>query len=95
MIPLREPKQGRAATLANVYDGALQQIYDIIEDICTDSENELIGEPPSSPAVIAKHAVAYAQRALFVKLDETIRYHIQEFKQEEPPDSSKARGFKK
>jgi hypothetical protein len=95
MIPLREPPQGRAATLSNIYDGALQQVYDIIEDICTESENDLIGEPPWSTEVVAKQAVAYAQRALFLKLDETIRYHVTEFKQQEPADSAKKRGFKK
>ena len=95
MIPLREPKLSRAATLAGLYDGALQQIYDIIEDICTESENLLIGEAPTSEGIRALHAIAHAQRALFVKLDETIRYHVTELKNEEPADQMAKRGFKK
>lgn len=68
----------KANALAAIYEStALQVIFDILEEICTESENDLIGEAPWSEAVKSKQAVAYAQRAMFQKTTSRVDFLVQ------------------
>jgi hypothetical protein len=59
----------RLLALAGIYDGAgLQAVLDVLENIITESENSLIGERPGdAEEIVALHAIAHAQRALFIE----------------------------
>ena len=88
MISLRDPEQGKKAALSSIYDSAgLQVIIDLMEDACTTSENDLIGETPWSESILAKQAVVYAQRDFFFKVIEAIDLHVAEARQTEVQDT--------
>jgi hypothetical protein len=96
MIHLREPSVGKQGALSSLYDSSgLQVIFEIMEDACTESENDLIGEAPWSDSIKAKQAIAYAQRAFFIKVAETIDYHVAELRGQQQEDSLKKRDFRK
>ncbi len=76
MIKLDEQK---LLALAGIYDSAgLQVVYDVMEDIVTESENLLIGEPPWSEDIRGLQAVAYAQRAMLTEVARQIDYAVTE-----------------
>jgi len=69
----------KRATLVGIADSAgLKLVYELLEAICTESENELLGEPPWSPEIQGKHAVAYAQGKMITRLKEVIKFHVAE-----------------
>jgi len=81
MIRLRAPIEGRQSALSTLYDSAgMKIIMEIMEDACTEAENDLIGEIPWSETVQAKQAVAYAQRAFLIRVMESIDYHVAELR---------------
>lgn len=86
MIDLDSQKR---LALAGIYDSAgLQVIFDIMESICVDAENEFIGESPANrEQVLAKHAVLHAQRAFFQKTAEQIDYVVSEQRGTDKKDS--------
>ena len=53
--------------LQGIYDSqGLQVVYDIMEEICNEAENDFIGIHPNSPnLVLAQHAILHAQRVFF------------------------------
>ena len=76
MIKLDEQK---TLALLGIYDSAgLQVVFDVFENIVTDSENKLIGEAPWTEGIAALHAVAHAQRAMLQKATQEIDYIVSE-----------------
>lgn len=90
ITPLSETKQ---TALVHIYETAgLQVVYDIIEDLTIEIENELIGEDPANTAsVLALQAVAHARRGILNKLIETVDYTVAEKRQVEKKDTVEAR----
>lgn len=71
------PEQ-KANALFSIYTSAgLQVVFDLIEEMVTESENALIGEDPENEkAVIKLQYRAHAQRMLFQKLTQKIDYMV-------------------
>ncbi|MCU1305174.1 MAG: hypothetical protein JWQ87_5458 [Candidatus Sulfotelmatobacter sp.] len=92
MIALRDPAVGKRAALSSIYEsGGLQVVFDLMEDQCTATENELIGEVPWSESIVARQAIAHAQRAFFIAIAEAIDFHVAEARQTEVQSSTEKR----
>lgn len=79
--------QQKTLALAGIYDSAgLQVVYDVLEYIVTESENSLIGEVPWAESILAKQAIAHAQRAMLTDAAQQIDYIVSELRN--PPTPS-------
>lgn len=74
--------QQKANALTAIYTSAgLQVVFDLIEEIVTESENALIGEDPENERTVIKLQYrAHAQRALFQRLTQRIDFMVEEGK---------------
>lgn len=74
--------QDKLVALNGIYDGAgLKSLFDVLEFIVVESENELIGTLPGDPIKIsALHAVAHAQRALLTLAGEHVDRQVSQMR---------------
>lgn len=72
----------RAGALNSIFGTeGYQAILDVIEHFVVETENDLIGTHPKDQAlVVASHNIAYAQRALFQKVQEKINQIVNELR---------------
>lgn len=83
MIKLDEQK---TLALAGIYDSAgLQVVYDVMEFIVTESENELLGTVPWSESVLGQQAIAHAQRIMLTEVARQIDYLVKEHRDPRKP----------
>jgi len=80
-------KEQKVNALSGIYTSAgMQVIFDMIEEIVTESENLLIGEDPDNERTVIKLQYrAHAQRMLFQKLADKIEFLVKEGKLPPPP----------
>ena len=78
--PMFQFPTDKIIALSSIYDSAgLQVVFDIMEKLCDEAENDFISTHPSDKdAVLAGHAILHAQRIFFNQVVQKIDNLVQE-----------------